>query len=148
MNEIHFFNEQTNFKLNNSDVLIVWIVEVAKNENKKIGALNFIFCTDEYLLQLNIKYLDHRTLTDILTFDQSEVSYEIAGDIYISVDRVKENALVYNVSMDTELCRVMIHGVLHLIGYQDGGKSQKEEIKKKEEAYLSLLESLMFHVKH
>lgn len=139
MNEILFFNKQTNFKLNNPEVLKGWIVEVAKNENKKIGALNFIFCSDKYLLQLNIKYLDHDTLTDILTFDQSEVSSEIGGDIYISVDRVKENAPLYNSLMDKELYRVMVHGVLHLIGYPDSGESQKEEMRKKEEAYLSLL---------
>ena len=139
MNEILFFNEQTNFKLNNPEVLKGWIVEVAKNENKKIGALNFIFCSDKYLLQLNIKYLDHHTLTDILTFDQSEVSSEIGGDIYISVDRVKENAPLYNSLMDKELYRVMVHGVLHLIGYPDSVESQKEEMRKKEEAYLSLL---------
>jgi len=139
MNEILFFNEQTNFTLNNPEVLKGWIVEVAKNENKKIGALNFIFCSDKYLLQLNIKYLDHDTVTDILTFDQSEVSSEIGGDIYISVDRVKENAPLYNSLMDKELYRVMVHGVLHLIGYPDGGESQKEEMRKKEEAYLSLL---------
>jgi len=139
MNEILFFNKQTNFKLNNPEVLKGWIVEVAKNENKKIGALNFIFCSDKYLLQLNLKYLDHDTLTDILTFDQSEVSSEIGGDIYISVDRVKENAPLYNSLMDKELYRVMVHGVLHLIGYPDSGESQKEEMRKKEEAYLSLL---------
>jgi rRNA maturation RNase YbeY len=100
--------------------------------------VNFIFCTDDILLVKNRDYLNHQTYTDIITFDNSETKDEIDGDIFISIDRVRENASKFNQSFDRELHRVMIHGVLHLLGFNDKSSRQKAFIRKKEDACLSL----------
>ena len=101
-------------------------------------SLNYIFCTDEYLREINIQFLKHKTYTDIITFNYNPSKTEIEGEIYISIDRVRENADTYKTDFLTELNRVMIHGVLHLLGYNDKNKSEKRAMREKEDSYLSL----------
>lgn len=108
-------------------------------EKGHIGSINFIFCSDEYLFQLNQKYLKHDTYTDIITFDSSVEETEISGDIFISLERVKENSKQFSGSFVKELHRVMIHGILHLLGYKDKSPKDKEAMSGKEDYYLSLL---------
>lgn len=113
-----------------------WINSAIKEEKRKTGDLNFIFCSDEYLLHINRQYLEHDYYTDIITFDYVSGSV-ISGDIFISVDRVSENAEIYKVSFEEELERIMIHGVLHLLGFQDKGAEHKKIMTKKEDYFLS-----------
>jgi len=112
------------------------------NYDCNAGPVEFIFCSDEKLLDINRKYLNHDFYTDIITF-QYEQAPEISGDIYISVDRVKENAEAFKESFDRELKRVMIHGVLHLLGFRDSTKEEKEDMRRREDELIG-----MFHVKH
>ncbi len=114
-----------------------WIREAIHKEKKKPGDLNFIFCTDPYLLKINQQYLDHDDLTDILTFDYSEDD-RISGDIFISYERVVDNALAHQETPGAELHRVIIHGVLHLLGYKDSTATEKQDMQRKENYYLSL----------
>ncbi len=137
--KIQFFTENVKFYLSGKGKLRVWLNNVILKENKKPWYVNFIFCNDEYLFELNKSYLGHLNLTDILTFSFSEKIDSISGDIYISVDRIRENALKYKVSFSEELHRVMVHGVLHLIGYKDGSKAEKMEMRTKEDSYLKEL---------
>ena len=131
------FTSNTNFQLRHKTVLKSWIKKVVGKEGKKMKDLSFIFCDDMELLNKNSKYLNHDTLTDILTFDYSE-NNNISGDIYISIDRVKENAKTYKVTFENELDRVMIHGVLHLLEYKDKNKKDQKAMREKEDFYLSL----------
>ena len=110
-------------------------MEVIKAENKQIGEINCIFCDDEYLLEKNKTYLNHNTLTDIITFDYSEKD-EISGDLFISIERVRENAKIYNVTFELELSRVLIHGILHLIGFGDKTDEEIKTMRQKENFYL------------
>jgi rRNA maturation RNase YbeY len=142
---IRFFSEEIDFQLRNSVKVKKWIFESAFREKRPVSDLNFIFCSDDYLLGLNKKYLNHRTLTDIITFEYSDSSV-ISGEIYISIERVSENARIFKVDFDYELSRVIIHGVLHLCGYKDKSPAHKALMRKKEDAYLSLWKNL-FHVK-
>ena len=130
------FNYETDFSLDYKEQISEWISYTISEENCKEGEINYIFCSDDYLLQLNVDFLDHDTLTDIISFDYS-VGKELHGDIYISVDRVKENALDFKVSFDDEISRVMIHGVLHYCGYKDKSEADKKEMRSKEDYYLS-----------
>lgn len=114
-----------------------WIKEAIENESKICGELNFIFCSDPYLLKINEEYLNHDTYTDIITFNYVEGN-NISGDIFISIDRVKENAKSFEVSFEKELARVLIHGILHLIGYDDDNEESTAEIRSKEDFYLAL----------
>lgn len=138
MGSIHFFSEDIAFKPKSPRKVKAWISKSIVKEKASFKEINYIFCSDSYLLNLNKEYLNHNTLTDIITFDNSESKGEIEGDIYISVERVKDNAARFNVSFEEELHRVMIHGVLHLLGYKDKTASQKLLMRKKEEACLSL----------
>ena len=115
-----------------------WLVNLAKEESYTIDNLNYIFCSDEYLHKINVDYLDHDTLTDIITFDNSDEKQIIEGDIFISVDRVNENAKEFNVSFFSELNRVLAHGLLHLIGYKDKTDSDKKLMREKENYYINL----------
>jgi probable rRNA maturation factor len=108
-------------------------------EGFELEELNYIFCSDEYLHQMNLTYLNHDTLTDIITFDNSEAEQIIEGDIFISIDRVKENSEEFDVLFETELHRVLVHGLLHLFGYKDKSEREKVLMREKEEACLSLL---------
>lgn len=136
---IHFFPEGVSFKLKNKTLLRNWLRDTIVNEGFRLKELNFIFCTDDYLLTINQEYLKHDSFTDIITFDNSEKKHDIAGDIFISIDRIRENALTYNVSEQGELHRVMIHGTLHLLGYPDKGKAAKTLMTAKENYYLGKL---------
>lgn len=134
---INFFSE-TEFKLQNEEGIVNWISDAITSERKTLGEINYIFVSDEYLLNLNKTYLNHDTLTDIITFDNS-VGNILHSDIYISVDRVRDNATDFNVSFEEELQRVMIHGVLHLAGYKDKTDKEAEEMRSRENHYLERL---------
>ncbi len=134
---IHYYNEDSTFKLEHPHLISHWIKSVFSEENCDFVLLNFIYCSDTYLHELNMKYLQHDTLTDVITFAYSKTPIE--GDIFISVDRVTENAKNYGVDTLTELYRVMVHGVLHLIGYNDKSKEEQELMRNMENKYLLLL---------
>ena len=140
MPSIHFFSQEIDFVLSKKTILRSWIIRVVANENRSISELNFIFCTDQYLVKLNRDYLSRDYFTDVITFDQSEAD-KLQGEVYISIPQVKENAGKYQNTFSNELSRVMIHGVLHLLGYRDGSDKEKQLMRKKEEASLSLLPS-------
>ena len=136
------FNHQTKkFTLKQKRKIREWILLTAYLEKKEIGDLSYVFCDDEYLLELNKKYLKHKTYTDIITFDYSS-STEINAEIYISTDRVRENALVYHTLFDSELNRIIIHGVLHCFGYSDKTPKSSEIMRKRENHFLKLLSEL------
>jgi len=135
---INFFAEDTSYQLKNRLNLKRWIKETIKAEGYKLQELNFILCSDAYLLQINQEYLNHDTYTDIVTFDNSDITGLITGDIFISVERTQENAEIFKVSPETELHRVIIHGVLHLLGYKDKKLADKRLMTTKENEYLSL----------
>jgi rRNA maturation RNase YbeY len=141
-NSIQFFEEDIKFLLKNKKKLRNWFRVTILKEGGKPGTLNFIFCSDSYLLELNTSYLKHNTFTDIITFDLSEDKQTVSGDIFISIERVKENAKSFKISFPRELHRVLIHGILHLLGYQDKTPSQQKEMRSKEDYYLSLLTDL------
>ena len=133
---IRFLSDKINFTLARKGKLKAWIVSVIRKEKKNPGQIHFIFCDDKFLLKLNKNFLKHETLTDIITFDYSE-DKTINGEIYVSVQRVKENAKKFSVKFEDELQRVMIHGVLHLCGYKDKTKKDKAEMRKMENVCLT-----------
>jgi len=122
-------------KINNSKAISLWLIDVAKKEGKEIGEVVYVLCKDNYLLKKNIQFLNHNTLTDVITFDYCEEGL-INGDILISTERVKENSREYNVDYLTELQRVMVHGLLHLLGYKDKSKEDLKIMRAKEKFYL------------
>jgi rRNA maturation RNase YbeY len=136
------FNYETDFKLDNEAQYEDWISRIIESEGFDEGEINYIFCDDDYLHKINVEYLDHDTLTDIISFDYT-VGNVLQGDIFVSVERVKDNANDFNVPFDDELKRVLSHGVLHYCGYKD--KSPKDEVlmRSKEEEKMQ-----MFHVEH
>lgn len=138
MASIQFFNEDLSFDLKGKNVIRRWLTTSARSEGFSIGSINFIFTSDEYLLTINQKYLQHDTLTDIITFDNSENEGVIEADIFISIPRVRENASKIKVTFNEELNRVLIHGMLHLVGYSDKSARAKKEMTEKEDHYLSL----------
>ena len=133
---INFFTENTKYSLRHKGILRKWINATVTNERKTTGDVNIILCDDASLLKLNKEYLKHDTLTDILTFPLMEEKNVIQGDIYISIERVRDNAKQYGQSVFVELLRVIIHGVLHLIGYNDESDEERFLMKKKEDYYL------------
>ena len=135
---ISFFSE-TDFEFSKSDVVAKWINDIALEFKYSISSLNYIFCSDEYLLDINRKYLNHDYYTDIITFDNSDEASSIESDIYISIDRVQENANTFNILFEKELFRVIIHGVLHLVGFEDHTDEEKALMRSKEEYCLSKL---------
>jgi probable rRNA maturation factor len=134
---INFFEEDIRFKLKNKTGVKQWVKDTIGAEGYKLKELNYIFCSDQYLLQINQQYLDHDTYTDIITFDNSEKDEIIEGDIFISIDRIRENANKFNSGEENELHRVIIHGALHLLGYQDKKAESKKLMTEKEDHYLS-----------
>jgi probable rRNA maturation factor len=136
---IHF-NYETDFELSNETQFSNWISGIIVSENKKEGEISYVFCDDQYLLQINMEHLQHDTLTDIISFDYS-LGNELSGDIFISVERVKDNANDFNVTFDEELKRVMAHGVLHYCGFKDKTDSDSEKMRIKEDEKIK-----MFHV--
>lgn len=135
---IEFIVEDVEFELAEAEALTSWIERVAEVHEHKIVQLTYIFCSDEYLHRVNVEYLDHDTYTDVITFDNADTSDIIEGDIFISVERVRENAEQLGVSFCDELHRVMIHGMLHLLGYQDKDLLSQTAMSKKEDYCLSL----------
>ena len=125
-----------NNKLSNTEDLNLWLISVIKEEGMLIGELVYVFCNDEYLLKKNIQFLNHNTLTDVITFDYSDDKI-ISGDILISTERVVENAKIFKVNYLTELHRVMVHGLLHLLGYKDKIEKDANTMRKKENYYLN-----------
>lgn len=131
------FNYEIDFKLSNEKEYSSWISKVIDSEQHKEGELNYIFCSDDYLHKINVKYLNHDTLTDIISFDYS-VGKKLHGDIYISVERVRDNAKDFNVDFNQELKRVMVHGILHYCGYKDKTEEDKTVMREKEDFYINL----------
>ncbi len=138
MEKIQFFSENIDFTIKHKMKLRSWIKEAIEYHHKKIQSINYIFHSDNAQLSINKEYLAHDTYTDIITFDQSSDPNQIEADIYISIERVKENAKKLSVSFEDELHRVMIHGILHLLGYSDKNEPKKKEMRKKENHYLAL----------
>jgi probable rRNA maturation factor len=134
---IYFFKADVAFRFQGKSKISHWIKKVVKHEDCSLVSLNIVFCSDGYLLNINRDYLKHDYLTDIITFDYSE-GKKLSGEIYISIDRVRDNAKGLNLPFEIELRRVIIHGVLHLLGYKDKTASQKKTIRKKEDDCLAL----------
>jgi rRNA maturation RNase YbeY len=134
------FNYETDFELSDESLFSRWISTIISSENKVEGEINYIFCDDDYLHKINVEYLNHDTLTDIISFDYSEGNF-LHGDIFISVERVQENSLAFHVSFLDELKRVMAHGVLHYCGYKDKSEPDELLMRQKEDEKMK-----MFHV--
>ena len=134
------FNYESEFTLENEEAIATWLSDVIVSENKTEGEINYIFCDDEYLHKINLEYLNHDTLTDIISFDYT-MGNEISGDVFVSVERVLDNSKDYNTSFDNELKRVLVHGVLHYCGYKDKGETEEVLMRSKEDEKLA-----MFHV--
>ena len=132
-----FAYHNVDYDIGNEQSIKDWLARVVNDEGRSQGDITIVFCMDKYLLEKNVKYLKTNTLTDVLAFDYS-VGDIVSGDIFISVERIKENAKLYEVSEVNEACRVMVHGLLHLIGYKDKSDSDKAEMRQKEDYYLSL----------
>lgn len=135
---INYFSEEVVFKIPNPRKTARWIKNVVKKEKANINQLSYIFCSDALLIDINLRFLNHNTYTDIITFDLSDTQNTIDGEIYISIERVRENAKKLKVEFLDELNRVMIHGVLHLLGYSDKKIKEKQRMREKEDSYLSL----------
>lgn len=138
---IRFFNEQTKFDFRKRRLCKQWLKMVAESEVKKIGDINVIFCSDPYILEVNQKYLQHDYFTDIITFDYCEGSV-LSGDLFISIDSVSENSVFYKTEFKDELDRVIVHGLLHLIGYDDHTEEDQKMMRFKENYYLEILKKL------
>ncbi|GGZ20338.1 endoribonuclease YbeY [Echinicola pacifica] len=139
---VNFFTEDTKFDLKQKRLIKKWLKDLATKEGFTISELNYIFCSDEYLHTINLEYLNHDTYTDIITFDNSEALEEIEGDIFISIDRVKENATTEKQSFQLETIRVLSHGLLHLCGYKDKTKEEAKVMRNKEDESIQLFQDL------
>jgi rRNA maturation RNase YbeY len=133
---IIFFNEDIDFKFQGKNNFKAWLKKVADKEGFKIKNLNYIFCSDVYLHKINVDYLNHDTFTDIITFDNSEDESLIEGDIFVSIERVKENSQTLNTVFGEELKRVIVHGLLHLCGYDDHSFEEKAKMRRLESEYI------------
>lgn len=138
--EIINFYSETDFELADAERFEIWLKKIANSEDKKIGEVSFIFCDDEYLLKINQEYLNHDTYTDIISFDDS-LGNKLGGDIFISIERVRENAQEFGANFEEELRRVMAHGLLHFCGYKDKSTEDVAVMRQKEEEKMK-----MFHV--
>jgi len=136
---IQFFSEEIEFDLNDESRIHAWILEVIENEELQAGVINIIFCNDSYLLDLNQRFLDRDTLTDVIAFDYREDDNDVSGDVFISIERINDNARQLAQSPELEVNRVIIHGILHLCGYEDKTSTEKAAMTTKEDKYLSLL---------
>ena len=139
---VSYFFEDTNFKFNRRRLTSQWLKFTAESEIKRIGQVNIIFCSDNYILDINQKYLQHDYFTDIITFDYCE-GKTLSGDLFISVDTVRENAIFYGTEFDDDLNRVIVHGLLHLIGYDDHSEEDQKTMRSKENYYLAQREKLI-----
>ena len=134
---IQFFTEDLVYTLKHKTKIRTWLLQTITAEGYQLEELNFILCSDEYLLGINQQYLNHDTYTDVITFDNSDSEKTIVGDIFISLERIQENAKAFKGTTFDELCRVMVHGTLHLLGYKDKSKAEKALMTQKEDDYLS-----------
>ena len=134
------FNYETDFNLDNEEAIITWLGNVIESEDKKEGEINYILCNDEYLHKINVEYLNHDTLTDIISFDYS-LGNDLHGDIFVSIERVRDNAVDFKVPFEEELKRVLVHGILHYCGYKDKGDADELLMRSKEDEKI-----VMFHV--
>lgn len=132
------FNYETDFNLDAEEQFSKWITDAITNEGFKLEEINYVFCDDEYLHKLNVEFLDHDTLTDVISFDYT-VGKLIQGDIFISIERVQDNAKDFRVKFDDELKRVMVHGVLHYCGFKDKSETEAKLMREKEDYYLKLI---------
>lgn len=143
MISIYFHNEDNNYTLRQKTKIKHWLQQAAKKEGYSIEEVNYIFCSDEYVLQVNQQFLNHNYYTDIITFDNADKEQKkqklLVSDIFISIDRCKENAKTYNITTAEELHRILIHGLLHLCSYKDKTKATKQLMTQKEDYYLNLL---------
>jgi rRNA maturation RNase YbeY len=139
---IYFFSEEIDFELKEKLIRKRWLKSIATKAGYTVRELNYVFCSDEYLYRMNLEYLNHETYTDIITFDNSEKEFDVAGDIFISIDRVNENAKTHKQKVEIELNRVLVHGLLHLMGYKDKTKEESTLMRQKEE------ESINLYIKH
>lgn len=139
---VRYFDEDIKFDLKGRALNNKWLKMVAESEIKKLGAINIIFCSDNYILDVNMKYLQHDYFTDIITFDYCENNV-LNGDLFISIDSVRDNAEFYNTDFAEELNRVMVHGILHLIGYDDHTPEDIAVMRSKEDYYLNLRKQLL-----
>lgn len=135
---IYFFSEEIDFELKEKLIRKRWLKSIATKAGYTVRELNYVFCSDEYLYRMNLEYLNHETYTDIITFDNSEKEFDIAGDIFISIDRVNENAKTHKQKVEIELNRVLVHGLLHLMGYKDKTKEESTLMRNKEEESMNL----------
>lgn len=135
-NSIRFFYEVEGFTVPHPVRIRRWLRSVAEQEGRALNELSYIFCSDEYLHRMNVEYLNHDTLTDIITFDTAEGGGGLSGEVYISLHRVRENAQTFSVPVEQELARVMVHGILHLCGHPDKQLSEIEEMRRTENFYL------------
>ncbi|HNY00984.1 MAG TPA: rRNA maturation RNase YbeY [Bacteroidales bacterium] len=135
---IRFFEENIACRIQGKTLLKSWIRNSITIENRIPGNISIILCSDEFLSEINLKYLKHRTLTDVISFPEEEKGTCVAGEVYISYPRVKENALLFQQELNDELRRVIIHGILHLMGYSDKTKTQRENMTKREDFLLNL----------
>jgi len=136
-NKILFFTEDSTYRIRKKRLLREWLFDVIAGESKRVGELNIVLCSDEYLHKINLEYLNHDTLTDIVTFDYTENNI-ISGELYISIERVKDNTKVFSTFTMDELHRVIVHGVLHLCGFGDKTEKEKQLMTSKENFYLAL----------
>ena len=137
MDKVFFFNADRNVNAKNRSLIKKFIVQLFKQEKTSLNRVDYIFCSDEYLLNINQQFLHHETYTDIVTFPLSDANEPIYGEVYMSTDRIKENAKTFKVSYQSELLRVIIHGALHLCGYLDHNKTEKQIMRAKENYYLN-----------
>jgi len=135
------YNSENTFQIQNDSLLSQWLEQVIVYEEKKIGEINFVFCDDDYLHKMNVEFLNHDTLTDIISFDYT-VGKIIQGDIFISIERVTDNATDFKVNFEEELHRVMVHGILHYCGYKDKTEEDTNMMRSKEDYYLNLLANI------
>jgi len=138
---IHFYNEDVKYQLVSARKIRSWLSSAIEEEKKTAGEISCIFCSEDYLLKLNSKYLNASYLTDVITFDYTENDV-ISGDIFISIDRVKENAKLYKQPCPQELRRVMLHGILHLCGYKDKTEEETQQMREKEDYYLQKFDAI------
>ena len=136
---IEFFFEDVEFDLPDEQLLRDWLLSVAAGEDKTVFAINYVFCSDEHLRGINVEFLDHDYYTDIITFDNSDGGPDLSGEMYISTERVADNARTLGVPFRSELCRVMVHGLLHLAGFGDKTVEQEALMRQKEDHYLQKL---------
>ncbi|WP_181304804.1 rRNA maturation RNase YbeY [Rufibacter sp. XAAS-G3-1] len=136
---IEFFTEEVEFEVKNEEKVKTWLSQIISKYSFELESLNYIFCSDEYLHQMNVEYLEHDTLTDVITFDNSDFEGVIEGDVFISIDRIVDNAATFNITPEEELHRVMAHGLLHLLGFDDKTPEKKELMRSKENECLEFL---------